>query len=220
MEDFEFFLAVNIGWDSVGFDIHDSIVEVFSELASSDNGVVDVFNLVLSEVIQEDFHGVPGDIVADVVHTEVKNMEVVEGVVDVSRLASVIGSFDDLFGVLHSPVNVLEHQVGVVGFAVEEPADSLVDVVDHKSERGQVVGAVFGVPVGSVLFNVLGSVVDDPSEIAGGVDGLLQVLGLIILNIERLDKFISHVFAQVVHSVVNVKEGNKGNISVVVVASI
>lgn len=220
MEDFEFFLAVNIGWDSVGFDIHDSIVEVFSELASSDNGVVDVFDLVLSEVIQEDFHGVPGDIVADVVHTEVKNMEVVEGVVDVSRLASVIGSFDDLFGVLHSPVNVLEHQVGVVGFAVEEPADSLVDVVDHKSERGQVVGAVFGVPVGSVLFNVLGSVVDDPSEIAGGVDGLLQVLGLIILNIERLDKFISHVFAQVVHSVVNVKEGNKGNISVVVVASI
>lgn len=220
MEDFEFFLAVNIGWDSVGFDIHDSIVEVFSELASSDNGVVDVFDLVLSEVIQEDFHGVPGDIVADVVHTEVKNMEVVEGVIDVSRLASVIGSFDDLFGVLHSPVNVLEHQVGVVGFAVEEPADSLVDVVDHKSERGQVVGAVFGVPVGSVLFNVLGSVVDDPSEIAGGVDGLLQVLGLIILNIERLDKFISHVFAQVVHSVVNVKEGNKGNISVVVVASI
>lgn len=220
MEDFEFFLAVNIGWDSVGFDIHDSIVEIFSELASSDNGVVDVFDLVLSEVIQEDFHGVPGDIVADVVHTEVKNMEVVEGVIDVSRLASVIGSFDDLFGVLHSPVNVLEHQVGVVVLAVEEPADSLVDVVDHKSERFQVVSAVFGVPVGSVLFNVLGSVVDDPSEIAGGVDGLLQVLGLIILNIERLDKFISHVFAQVVHSVVNVKEGNKGNFSVVVVASI
>jgi len=194
------------------------MVKLFSQFAGSDYTVVDVRDLVHVEVIKEDCHGVPGDIVADVVHTEVEEVEVVEGIIDVSRFASLISSRDDFFSIAHSPVEVLEHEVGVVVLAVEEPADGFVDVVDHDVEWLEVVGAVVSVPGGAVFLDVLGGVVDDPAEVAGPSDGLLEVLGLPGVEVEGVDELVGDVFAEVVHSVVDVPESDEGNLGVVVEA--
>lgn len=157
---------------------------------------------------------------ADIVHTEVKEVKVVESVVDVPGLAGLDGPADDFFGVVHGPVDVLEHEVGVVVLAFEEPADGFVDVVDDGPERLDVVVAVVGVPVGTVLLNVSLGEVEDGSEVAGLLDGLVDVGGLVVAEVERPEEVGGDVFAEVVHSVVEVPEGDEGNVGIVVEAGV